>query len=73
MSEGRPPYQFSVYRSEINAGDGGYVAEERYCTIAEVLAHPYESDQEYWIHLHGFRRWLPREKFEAWASQQKTQ
>jgi len=50
------PYAFSIYRHDVHAGDGGCIAEERYRTIAEVLAHPYKADEEYWIHVKGLTR-----------------
>ncbi len=70
MTESQPLLRFSIYRADIHAGEGGYVAEARYRTIAEVLAHPYRPDEEYQIHLHGLRRWMDRRAFEKWAAKQ---
>jgi hypothetical protein len=75
MSEKPPAFRFSVYRSDVHAGESMVVAEERYNTIAEVLSHPYQPDEEYLIRLDGLRRrrWLSREEFKVWASQQETE
>jgi hypothetical protein len=70
MDESKSQFRFSVYRSDIDAGDGVYVAEERYNTIAEVLAHPYEPDGEYFVLFHSPRRWMSKEKFGKWAIEQ---
>jgi hypothetical protein len=73
MSEKAPAFEFSVYRSDVHAGEGGYVAEERYRTIAEVLSHPCHPDEEYQILVHAGRRWMSKAEFEAWASRQETE
>jgi hypothetical protein len=63
-------YRFSVYRLDIHAGESGYVAEERYRTVAEVLAHPYQPDEEYSVLVHSPRRWMSKEDFEKLAAEQ---
>jgi len=73
MIEKPPAFRFSVYRSDVHAGEGGYIAEERYHTIAEVLLHPYRPDEQYLIRLHSIRRWLSKEEFAVLASQQETE
>jgi len=71
MGGSNPRFRFSIYRSDIHAGKSGYVAEQRYHTIAEALAHPYHRDEDYLILLHDSRRWMGRDEFEAWASLQE--
>ena len=62
------PFAFGIYRHDVYAGDGGCIAEERYRTIAEVLAHPYKASEEYWIHVQSLSRYMPKEEFGMWAS-----
>jgi hypothetical protein len=66
-------YRFSVYRHDIHAGESGYVAEERYRTVAEVLAHPYQPDEEYLVLVHSLRRWMSREDFKQLAVEQEPE
>jgi hypothetical protein len=72
MGEGRQPSRFSVYRWDIHAGESGYVAEERYHTIDEVLAHPYQPNENYCVRLHGSSGWMRKDEFERWALEQST-
>ncbi len=74
MSEKPFAFRFGVYRLDVNTRESMVVAEERYNTIAEILSLPYQPDEEYLILLHGLRRrrWLSREEFQVWASQQET-
>jgi hypothetical protein len=70
MAETNRSYAFSIYRHDVHAGDGGSIAQARYRTIAEVLAHPFQDGEEYWIHVRRLSRYLPREEFEDWAAGQ---
>jgi hypothetical protein len=73
MTEDQPRFRFRVYRLDIHAGRSGYVAEEQYHTIAEVLAHAYEPGEEYSILLESPRRWMSKEEFEKWASERQPE
>ena len=66
-------YRFSVYREDVHAGESGVVAEERYRTRNEVLAHPYQTDETYLVLIHSPRRWMSREEFERWARDQEPE
>jgi hypothetical protein len=66
-------YQFSVYRRDIHGRESGYVAEERYHTIAEALAHRYQPEKEYLVLVHSPRCWMSREEFEKWAAEQEPE
>jgi hypothetical protein len=66
-------YRFAVFRHDIHAGESGCVAEERYHTVSEVLAHPYQPNEEYFVLVHSPRRWMSRDDFEKWAAAQEPE
>jgi hypothetical protein len=73
MNESKPRFRFSVYRSDVHAGESMYVAEARYHSIADVLAYAYQPEEKYLVLIHKPRRWMSKEEFAAWASEQTLQ